>query len=162
MPRKVKAKPDEYHTLTPAMPVRGADRAIDWYTKAFGAQLLNRIGTPDGKSVWHAEIRIGDSVLMIADEDPQMGAKSSLTLGGVTSTIHLYTDDVDKLVARATAAGAKTVMPPADMFLGDRYAQISDPFGHVWGVATHIEDVPPSEMEARGRAWAARMTTGEP
>lgn len=162
MPRKVKAQPDEYHTLTPSIPVRGADKAIEWYRKAFGAKLVSRMGTPDGKSVWHAELRIGDSVLMLADEDPQMGAKSPQTLGGVTSTIHIYTADVDSLVARATAAGAKTIMPATDMFWGDRYAQISDPFGHVWGIATHVEDVPESEMEARGKAWAARMASTKP
>ncbi|MGA7861998.1 MAG: VOC family protein [Thermoplasmata archaeon] len=157
MAKHVKAKPDQYHTLTAAIPIKGADKAIDWYTKVFGAKLLSRMGTPDGKAVWHAEIRIGDSVLMLSDEDPTMGPRSPTTLGGVTSTIHFYTEDVDKLYARALAAGAKSNAPPTDMFWGDRYAQIVDPFGHVWGLATHTEDVPEDQMEARGREWAAKM-----
>lgn len=162
MARKVKAKPDEYHSLTPALSVRGADKAIEWYANAFGAKLLSRMGTPDGKAVWHAEIRIGDSVLMIADEDPQMGSKAPQTLGGVAGSIHLYTEDVDKVVARATAAGARVTMPVKDMFWGDRYAQIVDPFGQTWGIATHTEDVPASEMEARGRDWAAKQGSRGP
>jgi PhnB protein len=162
MTSKVNARPDEYHTLTPAIPVKGADKAIDWYRKVFGAKLLSRMETPDGRAVWHAEVRIGDSVLMLADEDPQMGAKSPQTLGGVSSSIHFYTEDVDKLFARATSAGAKAIVPPTDMFWGDRYAQISDPFGHMWGIATHTEDVPPSEMESRGRAWAAKQAPRTP
>jgi PhnB protein len=159
MAKKVKAKPDEYHTVTAAIPIQGADKAIEWYKKVFGAKLLSRMGTPDGKAVWHAEIQIGDSIVMLADEDPRMGPRSPKTLGGVTGTLHLYAEDVDGLHARAVAAGAKSKQPPTDMFWGDRYAQVEDPFGHVWGIATHVEDVPPDQMEARGREWAAKMAT---
>jgi len=159
MAHRVKAKPDEYHTLTTSLPIKGADKAIDWYTKVFGAKLLSRMATPDGKAVWHAELRIGDSVLMLADEDPTMGPRSPATLGAVTSSVHVYTEDVDGLFARAIAAGAKANAPPTDMFWGDRYAQITDPFGHVWGLATHTTEVPADQMEARGREWAARMAS---
>lgn len=157
MTHHVKAKPDEYHTLTASLIIQGADKAIDWYTKVFGAKLTSRMATPDGKSVWHAELRIGDSLLMLADEDPTMGARSPKTLGGASSSVHLYTENVDDVFARATGAGAKPVMPPMDMFWGDRYARITDPFGQEWGIATHTEDVPPEQMESRGREWAARM-----
>ncbi|MGC2288378.1 MAG: VOC family protein [Thermoplasmata archaeon] len=162
MTHHVKAKPDEYHTLTPSLTIHGADKAIEWYTKIFDAKVLSRTETPDGKSVWHAELRIGDSVVMLADEDPNMGGKSPKTLGGVASSIHVYTEDLDGLFARATAAGAKPLMPPTDMFWGDRFASIADPFGHVWSLATHMEDVPTAEMEERGRDWAAKMASQKP
>lgn len=155
MPKKVKAKPDEYHTLTPSLTVKGADQAIEWYLKAFGGKLVSRMSTPDGKAVWHAELRIGDSVLMLNDEDPGMGSTGpSPEAQGFQ--IHIYVPDVDAVVRRAVAAGAKARMPPMDMFWGDRYAQFVDPFGHVWSVATHTEDVPSDQMEARGREWAAK------
>ncbi len=158
MPKKVQAKPDEYHTLTPSLTVKGADRAIEWYTKAFGGKLVNRMSTPDGKAVWHAELRIGDSVLMLNDADPSMGSPSPST-DAPASSVHVYLPDVDGVFQRAVAAGAKPRMPPVDMFWGDRYAQFVDPFGHLWSVATHTEDVPSDQMEARGREWAAKMAS---
>jgi PhnB protein len=161
MPPHVKAKPDEYHTLTPSLTIKGADTAIDWYTKVFGAKLLNRMGTPDGKGVWHAELRVGDSVLMLNDPDPRMGAEPPQD-AAVYAQIHVYMEGVDDVFQRAVAAGAKPRMPPTDMFWGDRYAQITDPFGHVWTLATHTEDVPASEMEARGKAWAAKLAAQKP
>jgi PhnB protein len=162
MPKHVKAKPDEYHTLTTNLTIKGADKAIDWYGKIFGAKLLSRMATPDGKAVWHAELRIGDSVLMLNDEDPSMGAMGPTPEGGQSASIHFYTENVDGVFKRAVAAGAKQRMPPMDMFWGDRYAQITDPFGHIWSLATHTEDVPADQMEARGREWAAKMASQRP
>jgi PhnB protein len=161
MANEVKAKPDQYHTITPSLTVKGADEAIEWYSKVLGAKLLSRMGTPDGKGVWHAELRVGDSVLMLNDEDPQMGATAPHG-EEAHGSIHVYTEDVDGVFNKAVAAGAKPRMPPMDMFWGDRYAQIMDPFGHVWGLATHTEDVPENQMEARGREWAAKMGPQKP
>jgi PhnB protein len=157
MAKKVNAKPDQYHALTASLTIKGADKAIEWYTKVFDAKLLGRMGTPDGKSVWHAELRIGDSVLMLNDEDPNMSADGPKAAGAPRSSIWFYTEDVDGRFARAVAAGAKPNMPPMDMFWGDRFAQITDPFGHVWSLATHTEDVPEDQLEARGRKWAEKM-----
>jgi PhnB protein len=161
MPNQVKAKPDEYHTLTPSLTVKGADKAIEWYSKVLGAKLQSRMGTPDGKGVWHAELRIGDSVLMLNDADPSMGAEAPAGENAYAS-VHAYVEDADGVFHKAVAAGAKPRMPPMDMFWGDRYAQFIDPFGHRWSVATHTEDVPAGEMEARGKAWAAKMASQRP
>jgi PhnB protein len=161
MAKRVKAKPDQYHTLTASLAVKGADSAIEWYSKVFGAKLISRMGTPDGKAVWHAELQIGDSLLMLNDEMPSMGQSSSATADQATSAIHAYVEDVDGLYKRALAAGAKSNSPPNDMFWGDRYAQFVDPFGHLWSIATHTEDVPPDQMEARGREWVAKMATSQ-
>jgi PhnB protein len=161
MPTKVRARPDQYHTMTPSITVKGADKAIEWYTKVFDAKPISRSPTPDGKGVWHAEIRIGDSVLMLNDEMPDQGAIAP-TGGETYASIHVYLEDVDGVFKRAVAAGAKPRMPPMDMFWGDRYAQVIDPFGHVWGLATHMEDVPNDQMEARGREWAAKMGSQQP
>jgi PhnB protein len=157
--KKVKAKPEEYHTLTPSLTIDGADRAIEWYTKVLGAKLVNRMGTPDGKGVWHAELRVGDSVLMLNDAAPDMGSEGPKPDAPISYMIHAYVDDVDGLFQRAVAAGAKERTAPMDMFWGDRYAQIVDPFGHVWSLATHVEDVPRDQMETRGREFAARMAS---
>ena len=157
--KKVNAKPEGYSTLTATLSIQGADKAIDWYTKVFGAKLRSRMPTPDGKAVWHAELQVGDSVFMLNDELPNMGLRSPKSVGEATSSIHFYTDDVDGVYAKALAAGAKSTSPPMDMFWGDRYAQIEDPFGHVWSLATHTEDVPENQLESRGREFAARMAS---
>jgi uncharacterized glyoxalase superfamily protein PhnB len=146
--------PDGFHTVTPSMVVRGAASAIDFYRRAFGAEEIARMPTPDGK-VMHAEIRIGDSMVFLSDEFLEMGSKSPETLGGSASALHLYVQDVDASFQRAVAAGAKAVMPPADMFWGDRYARLADPFGHQWGIGTHKEDLTPEEMGKRAQAWIA-------
>jgi PhnB protein len=161
MTHHVKAKPDEYHTLTPNLTVKGADKAIGWYTQVLGGKLTSRMDRPDGKGVWHAEIRIGDSVLMLNDEDPSMGAMAP-SGDQTNSYVHVYIEDVDGVFQRAVAAGAKPRTPPMDMFWGDRYAQIVDPFGHLWSLATHTEDVPADQMEARGREFAAKMAAQRP
>ena len=145
---KVKPIPEGYHTATPYLIIKNAARAIDFYKKAFGATEHMRMADPSGR-VMHAEIQIGDSRIMIADEFPEMGARSPESLGGSPVSIFLYVEDVDDVFRRAVAAGAKPTLTPQQMFWGDRYAKISDPFGHHWQIATRVEDVPPEEMERR-------------
>ena len=139
--------PEGFHTVTPCLMIRGADRAIDFYRKAFGAEVLDRLTGPDGKSVVHAQVRIGDSFLFLGDEVPGMGAGAPETYGGSPVSIHLYVDDVDAAFKRAVAAGATVRMPVADMFWGDRYGRILDPFGHSWSIATHVKDLTPEEIQ---------------
>ena len=149
MGSSVKPVPDGYHTATPYLVVRGGARAIDFYKKAFGAQERFRFSRGDGGGVAHAELAIGDSYLMLADESPETGTRSPESLGGTPASIFLYVEDVDDVFRKAVAAGAKPTLTPQQMFWGDRYAKISDPFGHHWQIATHVEDVPPDEMERR-------------
>lgn len=144
----VKPIPDGYRTLTPYLCVVGAASALDFYRTAFGARELMRMDGPDGM-IGHAEIEIGDCRLMLADEFPCPGAKSPQSLGGSAVTLHLYVDDVDAVVARAVAAGAEKVGEVEDRFWGDRSGTIEDPFGHLWHVATHVEDVAPDEIARR-------------
>ncbi len=151
----VKPVPDGYHSVTPYLIVRGAARAIEFYGRAFGAVELMRMPQPDGR-IGHAELRIGDSPVMLADEHPEIGARSPETVGGSPVTLMLYVPDVDATVARAVAAGARVTRPVADQFYGDRSGAVADPFGHLWFVATHVEDVPPDEMERRRAAQEAR------
>jgi uncharacterized glyoxalase superfamily protein PhnB len=154
---KVKPIPEGSHTITPGLVVRGGKKALEFYKAAFGAKELGVMYGPDGKSVMHAELKIGDSKLYIGDEMPEMGAVSPQKLGGSPVTLHIYTEDCDALFKRAVAAGAKVKMPLADMFWGDRYGKVTDPFGHEWGISTHKEDVSEAEMEKRGKEWMASM-----
>jgi PhnB protein len=149
MATKVKPVPEGYHTVTPYLIVKGAAKAIDFYKKAFGAIELMRLA--DGEKVMHAEIKIGDSPIMLADEFPEMGHVGPQSMpGGKTSvSIVLYVEDVDALAARALAAGAKAIRPVQDQFYGDRSGTFADPFGHVWSIATHKEDVSEEEMKNR-------------
>jgi PhnB protein len=149
MARAVKPIPEGYHSVTPYLIVKGAAQAIAFYEKAFGAQELYRMQGPDGR-VGHAELRLGDSRIMLADEHPDVGALGPGSVGGTPVTIHLYVEDVDATVARAAAAGARITRPVADQFYGDRLGIVTDPFGHVWSIGTHVEDV--SEDELRRRA----------
>jgi uncharacterized glyoxalase superfamily protein PhnB len=142
---KVKPIPEGMHTVTPHLVCAGAAEAIEFYKRAFGAVEAARLPGPQGK-LMHAMIRIGDSAVMLVDEFPEMGALSPTSLKGSPVTIHLYVEDVDATVARAVKAGAKITMPVADMFWGDRYGQLVDPFGHRWSVGTHVRDVSPEEM----------------
>ena len=146
----VKPIPEGYHSVTPYLIVKGGARAIDFYQRAFGAKELFRMAQPDGR-IGHAEIQIGDSRLMLADEHPEIGARSPQSIGGSPVTIHLYVPDVDATVARAVAAGAKVTRPVENQFYGDRNGGVTDPFGHLWYVATHIEDVPADELEGRAK-----------
>jgi len=149
---KVAYIPKGYNTITPYLVVKGASQAIDYYKKVFGASEVFRMDTPDGK-VAHAELQIGDSRIMLSDENPQMGQghASAATIGASPVSLYVYLPDVDKVVDRAVAAGAKTLKPVQDQFYGDRTGFIQDPFGHLWGLATHVEDVAPQELEARAR-----------
>jgi PhnB protein len=158
MAANVKAVPEGYHTITPHLVIKGAEKAIEFYKKAFGAEVRGGVHkTPDGK-VMHAELKIGDSVFMLADEFPGMGDCSSpQTLGGSTTTLNIYTNNVDQLFERATKAGATATMPLANQFWGDRYGHVKDPFGHVWALSQHVEDVAPAEMERRGKELFAQM-----
>lgn len=156
-----KAIPDGYHSATPYLIVKGAAAAIDFYKSAFGATELFRMADPDGR-VGHAEIRIGDSVIMLADEHPGMGYRSPRSLGGSAVSILLYLEDVDGVFARALEAGARAQREVANQFYGDRSGTLEDPFGHVWTIATHVEDVPPEEIERRVAAMksAAAAASG--
>jgi len=145
-----KAIPDGFHTITPHIVVDGAADAIEFYKKAFGAEELYRVASPDGK-VMHATIKIGTSMLMLNDEYPDWGVVSPKKHGGTACTISLYVDDADAVYARAVAAGAEATMPVADQFWGDRYGKLEDPFGHEWGVASHMEDLTPQEIAERAK-----------
>jgi PhnB protein len=148
---KAKPIPKGYHTATPYLVIKGAAKAIEFYKKAFGAAEMTRMTQPDGR-VGHAEIKIGDSPIMLADEFPEMGARSPQSLGGSPVSILLYVPDVDALTSQAITAGAKVVRPVKDQFYGDRSGSLEDPFGHQWHIATHVEDVPPEEMKKRAAA----------
>jgi len=147
----VQAVPSGYHTVTPYLIVKDAAPAIEFYKQAFGATELFRMPGPDGR-ISHAELQIGDSRLMLASEFPQMGARSAESIGGTPVTLFLYVEDVDALAAQATAAGATVLSPVKNMFWGDRYGKLADPFGHRWDIATHVEDVAPEEMPKRAAA----------
>jgi PhnB protein len=150
---KVKPVPDGYHSATPYLIVDGAARALDFYKRAFGAVERMRMPGPAGK-IGHAEISIGDSVIMLADEHPEMGARGPRAFGGAAVSLHLYVADADVTVKEALAAGATLVRPVEDKFYGDRMGTIEDPFGHRWHVSTHQEDVPPDELARRAAAMA--------
>jgi PhnB protein len=151
MAGKVKPVPDGYHTVTPYLSVRGADKAIEFYRKAFGAEEIYRIPMPEGK-VGHAELQIGSSRIMLADEFPGMPDNviaSPASLAGSSMGLNLYLPDVDAAFARAVAAGATVRRPVQDQFYGDRSGTLADPFGHIWTLSTHVEDIPPEEMMKR-------------
>jgi PhnB protein len=144
----VKPIPDGYHSVTPYLFIRGAGRAIDFYKKVFGATEIVRLPGPIGQ-IMHAELKIGDSIIMMADENPKMGAMSPQTAGGISVSLHVYIENVDDVVQKAIDSGAKLLRPIANQFYGDRSGTLIDPFGHMWSVATHVEDVPPEEMKKR-------------
>jgi uncharacterized glyoxalase superfamily protein PhnB len=154
MSRAVKAVPEGQHTITPHLVARDAARAIEFYKNAFGATEDGRMNDPRSGKILHAQLTIGDSKLYLHDEMCEMGARSPLTIGGSAVTIHLYVGDVDVTVARAVEAGATVTMPVADMFWGDRYGKLVDPFGHEWSVATHIEDLTPAQMATKMDCFA--------
>jgi PhnB protein len=147
----VKAIPDEYRTITPYLCVDDAAAAIEFYTRVFGAKERMRMPAPDGR-IGHAELTVGDSVLMLSDEYPEMEIRGPKSLGGTAVTLSIYVEDVDDVVERATNAGAKVRREVQDQFYGDRSGQIEDPFGHLWSIQTHVEDVAPDEMQRRAAA----------
>lgn len=143
-------KPEGYNTVTPYLVIKGAARAIEYYKKVFDAKVVVRMDGPNG-TIGHAELQIGDSRIMLADENPSMGQgySSASTIGGSPVSLYLYLPEVDKIVERAISEGAKILKPVEDQFYGDRSGFFQDPFGHLWGVATHVEDVSPEEMDRR-------------
>jgi PhnB protein len=151
-----KAIPDGFHTLTPHITVQDAVKAIEFYKRAFGAQEIARHMTPDGKTVMHAQIKVGDSQIMLANEFPPM-CLSPKSRGGTSVTLHLYVLDADAAFDRAVKAGCTVKMPIADQFWGDRYGAVEDPFGHMWAIATHTRDLSPEQMAAGAKAAFANM-----
>lgn len=152
--------PEGFHTVTACLTIRNADEAIGFYRKAFGAELLDRMPSPDGKRVMHAVLRIGDSKLFLGDEMAGMECRSPDSLGGSSTTFYLYVKDVDEAFRRAVEAGGTVKRPVTDAFWGDRFGTIADPFGYQWDLATHIEDVPPEEMRRRGEEFFRQMASG--
>ena len=151
-----KAIPDDYQRVTPYLYIDGASTAIDFYCSVLGARERMRMPAPDGR-IGHAELEIGDSVIMLADANPDMDVRSPRSIGGTPVALHVYVDDVDSVFGQAVEAGAKQLRPVENQFYGDRSGQFEDPFGHRWNVATHVEDVPPDEMAKRA---AAAMAAG--
>lgn len=152
----VQPVPEGYHTLSPYLAVDDASAAIEFYQRAFGAQERSRMPAPDGR-VAHAELQIGDSIVMLSDPFPQSTTKPPKELGGTSCALFAYVEDVDAFVQRAVDAGATLTMPVENMFWGDRFGGLTDPFGHQWQVATHVEDVPPDEMAERAKKAMAEM-----
>ena len=157
----VKPVPEGHHTVTPYLTVRGAARAIDFYRRAFGAEEIARMPGPDGTSIMHAELKMGDSRIFLGDEMPAMGCRSPETLGGSASGIYLYVRDVDETFRLAVEAGATAKRQVEDMFWGDRCGTVGDPFGYDWTLATHTEDVAPDEMKRRHAEFLKEMRAGK-
>ena len=152
----VQRVPEGYHTVTPYLAVDDASAAIDFYQRAFGAKERVRMPGP-GDTIMHAELEIGDSLVMLADPFPQASTRTPKDLGGTSVNLFVYVEDIDALYKRAIDAGASSLMEPDDMFWGDRFGSVQDPFGHSWTIATHIEDVSPEELEKRSKAWMEQM-----
>lgn len=148
--------PDGFHTTTPSLVVSDSKEAIEFYKKAFDANEIYQMPAPDGK-IMHAMIQIGDSFVMMSDEFPAMGCKSPTSIGGTAVTIHLYVEDADQVFNKAVEAGAKVTMPIMDVFWGDRFGTVTDPFGHSWAIATHKKDVSPEEMKKASEEYFANM-----
>jgi uncharacterized glyoxalase superfamily protein PhnB len=150
----VKAIPDGFHSVTPHLIVKDAGKALDFYVRAFGATERVRMPGPDG-GIMHAEMSIGDSIVMLGEERPDMDSRGPLSLGGSSVSLMIYCDDADAMFKRATAAGASVKMPIDDVFWGDRYGQVIDPFGHVWSIGTHKKDLTPAEMKQGAQEFFA-------
>jgi PhnB protein len=150
--------PEGYHTVTPYLAVKDAAKAIEFYKRAFGATEQVRMEGPNG-SVAHAELQIGDSRIMTSDPSPQSTTKAPEDLGGTSASVFMYVEDVDSVIQDAVDAGATITMQPDDQFWGDRLGSVTDPFGHVWQIATHVEDLSPEEIEKRGREFMASMSS---
>jgi PhnB protein len=158
--KKVSAVPAGYHTATPYLTVNDGAGALEFYQRALGAREVMRMAAPGGK-IGHAEIRIGDSHIMLSDEFPGTSTKAPTSLGGTTGSVMLYVPNVDAAFKKAVDAGCKSIMAPADMFWGDRFGKLEDPYGNQWGMATHKEDVPPRQMAERAKAAMAAMAQGQ-
>ena len=150
--------PEGYHTITPYLAVDDAAEAIEYYQEAFGAKERVRMNAPDGK-IGHAELEIGDSLVMLSDPFPQATTKSPSELGGTSASVFMYVEDVDATVKQAVDAGAKVTMEVSDQFWGDRFGSVVDPFGHQWSIATHVEDLSPEEIAERAKSAMAAMSS---
>jgi PhnB protein len=151
----IQTPPSGYHVVTPAIVVRDAAQAIDFYQRAFGAEEVSRMKAPDG-SIMHAEIRIGDSIVMLGEENEQWGTKSPLSTNGNPGSLHMYVADADAAFQRAVDAGASVTYPLEDAFWGDRYGKVRDPFGHEWGIATRVREMTDEQVEKAGQEWMAQ------
>ena len=154
---RVNPIPEGMHTVTPNLVLRDCAKAIEFYKRAFGAQEISRFPAPDGKSIWHAELRIGDSTIFLNDEMPGMGRTAPTAANPVPVTMWLYVPDADRSYRQAVDAGAKSTMEPADMFWGDRCAGVADPYGYTWSFATHQKDLTAEEMRRAGEEFARSM-----
>jgi PhnB protein len=159
MSSQIKPIPEGFHTLTAHLVVKGASQAIEFYKKAFGAEEVGRLTGPNGNSVMHADLKIGDSHIFLVDEFPEIDCRGPESIGGTPVTIHMYVEDVDAAFDKAVAAGAKVQMPLADMFWGDRYGVVTDPFGHSWSLASHKEDLTREEIAKRAQAACAEAAS---
>jgi PhnB protein len=157
MAGKANPIPEGFHSVTPHLIVRDAAKAIEWYGKAFGAKERFRMPGPDGRTIMHAEIQIGNSIVMMGEENPSMGCSSPKALNGSPVTMMIYTTNCDQTFQQAVSAGATANMPPMDMFWGDRYGRLTDPFGHQWAIATHQKDLTPQEIEKGQKEFFAQM-----
>lgn len=157
MSSQVTPIPDGFHTITPALIVNDAAKAIEFYKEALGAEEIMCLKSPDGAMVMHCELKIGNSIIFLSDEYPDMGSRSPKTLGGSPVSLQLYVEDVDASFERAIKAGAETIMPVEDMFWGDRFGMVSDPFGHTWGFSTHIKDLTPEEIAQASNEYFSKM-----
>ena len=160
MSHHVSPIPDGHNTVNVFLIVPNAKKALEFYGKAFGAETIMRMRGSDDESTMHAEMRVGNSAIMLTDENPAWDAKSPHTLGGSPVSVHLYVPDADALFARAVAAGCTVAYPMENAFWGDRYGKVKDPFGFTWGIATHVENVSPEECERRAAAWMAKHAEG--
>jgi PhnB protein len=160
MKRSTQPIPHGFHTVTAALTVRNGSQAIEFYKKALGAEERMRMAGPDGK-IGHAELKIGDSIIFLTDENPAMGNKSPQTLGGTSSSLYLYVEDVDKAFQQAVDAGGKATMPVTDMFWGDRFGSFVDPYGHTWGLSTHTQDMTEQEIEEAAKGFYAQMAQAQ-
>ena len=158
---KVSAIPKGYHSVTPVLIVKGAEQAIEFYKKAFGAKELNRAYMPGGNIILHAEIQIGDSRIMLNDEFPEMNCKSPQSVGGASTALYVYVKDVEKIFTQAPAAGATVTMPVMDAFWGDTTGQLIDPYGHVWSFASRTRNLSSKEMQKAQEEWLAEMLKGQ-
>ncbi|MEM7454192.1 MAG: VOC family protein [Planctomycetota bacterium] len=154
---EVSPVPEGMHTVTPYLVVKDSVAAMDFYAKAFGAVQLMRMVGPDGQGTMHAEIKIGNSCIMLTDENPAWGMSAPETIGGSPVSLMLYVEDADTFLQTAVAAGCEAVFPVSEMFWGDKMGKVSDPFGYSWSIATHIEDVPEEEMAVRQQKWMEEM-----
>jgi PhnB protein len=157
----VRAIPEGFHSVTPYLTVNNAAAAINFYKHAFEARETSRLYDPDGKYIINAELKIGDSIILLSDEFPQESSRSPRSIGGTAVTLHIYTEDVDRVFNQAMSAGATVVMPVMDAFWGDRYGQLKDPFGHIWSIATHKKDLSQEEIQKAGESVMREMMSSQ-